>query len=786
MRIPNPFKRKKVLHKRNPAKKLIAGFLFVPICFVLSIIIAFFWFDDFTMLFFMSGGVSHGTNGSGQSWGIPNDWNSPFPTEDWEGDFPSSQLSGASGAMAMYINSMNAGYYKEYLQIIKGHCDWSLMQDSLEPLPYKNDVAYPPISLYLGLQLSEGGLEPAGESASGQRIGTYSTMQGKAWKQDGKHTLSAYNSAVVREENGANLPALYDMDMCFNNHQGYITHFQMKKSYVALAPSGRLNASGTQIPSKMNGYGIAEGTVRSAEQSDAAYYPDLIAYAIQMSWNALDNIGKSTFNQSDANPTALGSAAYLSYAYGWWGWESEYAFGYTLNNKYSTKNWNSNNTHRYSDVVAKSLNWADSNIEKVLQALVADYEGYVGGLWNVLAPGSNDGSINHEDYMGMFVFTTLYHGGFIVPEDESRIRNAGDSFYRGATIAYRALAKNKNLTLADTRSWIANNMVVKDISSTYPGYVHKSDKTPYVYTIDTSIKVVPDAGGSPVPALHAYSGQSRGLYMWRIGGVVEYHRMLNACGVECTFEDAWLDANGKKFVGNSGPTGSYYWGTEPLGNYKTDAKGVPLANLTGITSNIYWRTLTGTTQGSSVGVHQGEDFGEPVGTPFVAMAPGKVTYAGSRGAAGLRVEVQILTDADSADNVPKMEYHYQHCSGFAVKAGDIVQKGDVIAYCGLTGNIKGAHNHVNVIVYRDFNNQKYYCPYKAIYEGKCTLRNTPACRTTGKDSDGPVYGLDTSKLLGTLKQTKPEDDKMSSKTHYYEKGLLRFLNEALAQDTSRR
>ena len=43
MRIPNPFKRKKVLHKRNPAKKLIAGFLFVPICFVLSIIIAFFW-----------------------------------------------------------------------------------------------------------------------------------------------------------------------------------------------------------------------------------------------------------------------------------------------------------------------------------------------------------------------------------------------------------------------------------------------------------------------------------------------------------------------------------------------------------------------------------------------------------------------------------------------------------------------------------------------------------------------------------------------------------------------
>jgi murein DD-endopeptidase MepM/ murein hydrolase activator NlpD len=88
-------------------------------------------------------------------------------------------------------------------------------------------------------------------------------------------------------------------------------------------------------------------------------------------------------------------------------------------------------------------------------------------------------------------------------------------------------------------------------------------------------------------------------------------------------------------------------------------------------------------------LHQGTDFGAASGSPIMAAASGKVTFAGWHGGHGNYV--QIL-------HHPGLMTAYAHMSKFAVKPGATVAQGEVIGYVGSTGLSTGPHLHYEVWV----------------------------------------------------------------------------------------
>ena len=87
-------------------------------------------------------------------------------------------------------------------------------------------------------------------------------------------------------------------------------------------------------------------------------------------------------------------------------------------------------------------------------------------------------------------------------------------------------------------------------------------------------------------------------------------------------------------------------------------------------------------------MHQGIDFGVPVGTPVFAAGDGVVEEA--RWAGGYGRWMKLRHDGG-------WETAYGHLSGWAVRAGQHVRQGQVIAYSGSTGESTGPHLHYEVI-----------------------------------------------------------------------------------------
>ena len=89
----------------------------------------------------------------------------------------------------------------------------------------------------------------------------------------------------------------------------------------------------------------------------------------------------------------------------------------------------------------------------------------------------------------------------------------------------------------------------------------------------------------------------------------------------------------------------------------------------------------------SSGYHTGLDFAAPTGTLIKAVHSGTITEAGWAGSYGYRT---ILTLDDGT------ELWFCHQSSISVSAGQKVSTGDVIGRVGATGNVTGAHLHLEV------------------------------------------------------------------------------------------
>lgn len=87
--------------------------------------------------------------------------------------------------------------------------------------------------------------------------------------------------------------------------------------------------------------------------------------------------------------------------------------------------------------------------------------------------------------------------------------------------------------------------------------------------------------------------------------------------------------------------------------------------------------------------HQGVDVAVKDGTPVHAMTDGRVMFAEFDGGLGNFVALKAMgSDAPTVIN--------GHMSRLAVRAGDVVHRGDVIGYAGSTGRSTGPHVHVQL------------------------------------------------------------------------------------------
>ena len=85
--------------------------------------------------------------------------------------------------------------------------------------------------------------------------------------------------------------------------------------------------------------------------------------------------------------------------------------------------------------------------------------------------------------------------------------------------------------------------------------------------------------------------------------------------------------------------------------------------------------------------HKGIDIAATRGTPILATASGKVSFAGWSSGYGYLVKI---------DHGNGVETYYGHCSKLYVSAGDTVEAGKQIAAVGSTGNSTGNHLHFEI------------------------------------------------------------------------------------------
>lgn len=111
----------------------------------------------------------------------------------------------------------------------------------------------------------------------------------------------------------------------------------------------------------------------------------------------------------------------------------------------------------------------------------------------------------------------------------------------------------------------------------------------------------------------------------------------------------------------------------------------PTAKKYRITSPFGRRTSP--TTGASTN-HNGIDIATPMRTPILAPADGTIGYVVTNDAGGLQVAIDIK-DHD-------LRVGFAHLDEATVRNGQLVHKGDIIAYTGNSGRSTGPHLHLTV------------------------------------------------------------------------------------------
>jgi murein DD-endopeptidase MepM/ murein hydrolase activator NlpD len=90
----------------------------------------------------------------------------------------------------------------------------------------------------------------------------------------------------------------------------------------------------------------------------------------------------------------------------------------------------------------------------------------------------------------------------------------------------------------------------------------------------------------------------------------------------------------------------------------------------------------------SLRLHKGMDFAGPIGTEIYSVGGGVVSFVGEKSGYGTAVEI------DHGDGLIS---RYGHLSATKAKEGEVIKKGDIVAWMGNTGRSTGPHLHLEVL-----------------------------------------------------------------------------------------
>lgn len=117
-----------------------------------------------------------------------------------------------------------------------------------------------------------------------------------------------------------------------------------------------------------------------------------------------------------------------------------------------------------------------------------------------------------------------------------------------------------------------------------------------------------------------------------------------------------------------------------------------------ISSPYGWRSNP---TGAGNQIHIGQDYPIACGSPVYASESGRVIVSAWAGHSGMRVTI---------DHGYNVHTGYSHNSKLLVRVGQNVQRGEVIALSGTTGNSTGCHVHFEVLVDGRWNDPRLYLP----------------------------------------------------------------------------
>ncbi len=126
--------------------------------------------------------------------------------------------------------------------------------------------------------------------------------------------------------------------------------------------------------------------------------------------------------------------------------------------------------------------------------------------------------------------------------------------------------------------------------------------------------------------------------------------------------------------------------------------------------------------------HKGVDLAAPIGTPVHATADGIIARADWFSGYGLYVQIE---------HGGNLETRYGHMSRLNVAAGQMIHKGEIVGYVGMTGRTTGPHLHYEVRVAGEAVNPIPYMqgavssvPVTALASAETTTTSLPAVAAT--------------------------------------------------------